>query len=358
MKLNASIFTISLLLVIIYSCRKDPDFTTTNTNTPAGTPYTLAIPTGFSKMPIPAANPLTVEGIELGRFLFYEPLLSANNKQSCASCHRLSFAMTDSNTQFSTGVDGLEGTRNAMPIFNLGWNRKGFFWDGGAADMENQVIGPITNPVEMHETLPAVIKKLQAHPTYPTMFKKAFGTDSITTKLIMYAVAQFERTIISANSKYDKSRNPNSGVRLTQQEEKGAALFVDNTKGDCFHCHVIGSTFTDFDYKNNGLDSLYSKDQGRYKITHDVNDIGKFKTPTLRNIALTAPYMHDGRLKTLEEVVSFYNNGYYYPENLDVNMRTKHKNAMTKQEEADLVAFLKTLTDTTFTNNPNYKSPF
>ena len=174
------------------------------------TPYSLVIPQGLPQLSIPVDNPLTVEGVSLGKRLFYDPILSGDNTISCASCHRQQYAFTDSTLQFSIGIDLLPGTRNAMPLFNLGYARN-FFWDGGATNLESQVIGPIMNPVEMHEDLANCIAELQAHPEYPLLFYKAFKTDSITTALLMKAVAQFERTILSAGSKYDavqRARHP------------------------------------------------------------------------------------------------------------------------------------------------------
>ncbi|UPT69168.1 MAG: c-type cytochrome [Sphingobacteriales bacterium JAD_PAG50586_3] len=273
---------------------------------------------------------------------------------SCGSCHKQQFAFVDSTLQYSTGIDNIAGTRNAMPLFNLGWSTKGFLWDGGATDLESQVIGPIQNPVEMHESLPNALSELNNHPQYPLLFKAAFGTDSITIPLVMKAIAQFERTLISANSKYDLYLR--GEATLTPQETNGLQLYSDMAKGDCNHCHVLGSTFTDFEFRNTGLDSI-AVDNGRYLISLNPNDKGKFKTPSLRNIALTAPYMHDGRFGTLEQVLDFYNTGFHYPSNLDANLQTAVKGRLNPQEMQDLIAFLNTLTDTEFINNPNHSKP-
>jgi cytochrome c peroxidase len=336
-----------LSLFLLNACKKD--------DTDKGpTPYNLVIPQGLPAMPIPADNPLTVEGVALGRKLFYDPILSGNNTQACAGCHRQNFAFVDSSLQHSIGIDNLPGTRNAMPIFNLGWNNKGFFWDGGASNLESQVIGPIQNPVEMHETLPNAISELRAHNEYPALFKAAFGSDSITVPLLMKAIAQFERTLISGNSKYDQFLR--GTATLTPQELNGLDLYTNMSKGDCNHCHVLGSTFTDFEYRNTGLDSI-PVDKGRALITLATTDEGKFKTPTLRNIALTAPYMHDGRFSNLTEVLNFYNTGYHYTQNLDLNLQTAVKGRLSNQEMLDIIAFLNTLTDTEFTTNPNFSKP-
>lgn len=339
-----------LLLIaaaLISGCKKKDD--------PVGpTPYNLVIPEGLPKMNIPANNPLTVEGVALGRKLFYDPILSGNNTISCGSCHKQNFAFVDSTLQLSVGIDNVPGTRNAMPIFNLGYSTKGFFWDGGATDLESQVIAPIENPVEMHESLSNALAELNNHPEYPALFYAAFGTDSITTSLLMKAIAQFERTLVSGNSKFDKYQR--GEATLTAQELNGLNLYNDPNKGDCNHCHTMGSTFTDFEYRNTGLDSI-AVDEGRYLITLNPNDKGRFKTPSLRNIALTAPYMHDGRFTTLDEAVEFYNTGFHYPANLDLNLKFAKKGRLSAQEKADIIAFLHTLTDTEFISNPAFSKP-
>lgn len=339
---------ICIAAACIQGCKKEDVQNTTPT------PYVLNIPQGMPQMLIPSDNPLTVEGVALGRKLFYDPILSGDNSISCGSCHKQQFAFVDSTLQFSIGIDNVAGTRNSMPLFNLGWSTKGFFWDGGASDLESQVIGPIQNPVEMHESLPNALNELNNHSDYPLLFKAAFGTDSITVPLVMKAIAQFERTLISANSKYDLYLR--GQITLTPQETNGLQLYSDMTKGDCNHCHVLGSTFTDFEFRNTGLDSI-AIDNGRYSITLNPNDKGKFKTPSLRNIALTAPYMHDGRFATLEQVLDFYNTGFHYPSNLDVNLQTAVKGRLSPQEMQDLISFLHTLTDNDFINNANHSKP-
>jgi len=336
----AFIFIAPLLFV---ACDKGED------EVPAATPYTLVIPQGLPPMNIPSNNPLTVEGVALGKRLFYDPILSANNTQSCASCHIQETGFSET-TQYSTGIDGIEGNRNAMPLINLGWQTK-FFWDGGANGLESQVIGPITNPIEMHETMANVVAKLNAHAEYPDLFKAAFGSAEASSQNIMRAIAQFERTLISGNSKYDQYMR--GETFLSSQELNGLSLFTDMEKGDCSHCHSLGSTFSDFEFRNTGLDSL-PVDEGRYLITLNSNDRGKFKTPSLRNVELTAPFMHDGRFQTLLECVQHYNTGFRYSANLDPNLSFAVKGRMTQQEMEDLVAFMKTLTDMEFVNNPAF----
>jgi len=332
-----------LLPLLFIACEKGED------DTPSATPYNLVIPEGLPPMNIPSTNPLTVEGVALGKRLFYDPILSRDNTQSCANCHLQDFGFTDPN-QFSTGIDGIAGTRNAMPLINLGWQTK-FFWDGGANGLESQVLGPITNPIEMHETMANVVAKLNAHAEYPGLFNAAFGDGEISSQKIMRAIAQFERTLISGNSKYDKYMR--GEVLLTSQELNGKTLFEDMEKGDCVHCHSTGSTFSDFEFRNTGLDSI-PVDDGRYLITLNPSDRGKFKTPSLRNIELTGPYMHDGRFQTLLECVEHYNTGFRYAENLDPNLFFAVKGRLSQQEMEDIVAFLKTLTDMEFVNNPAF----
>ena len=339
-----------LCAVVIASCKKETDPAPVDSGP---TPYTLMIPEGLPQMQIPADNPLTVEGIALGRKLFYDPILSGNNQMACASCHRQNFSFSDSSIAFSIGIDNLPGVRNGMPLVNLGWQKK-FFWDGGAADLESQVIGPIENPLEMHETLANAIAELNAHPEYPALFKKAFGISAITTPYVMRAIAQFERTMMSGNSRYDQWKRGQAS--LTAQELNGLALYEDPLKGDCNHCHVTGSTFSDFEFRNNGVDSIYA-DAGRYKITLNPADSGKFKTPSLRNIALTAPYMHDGRFTTLQQCLDHYNTGFHYSPTLDANLQTSVKGRMSAQDMADIIAFLNTLTDTEFTTDPRFSKP-
>lgn len=326
------------------------------------TPYTLKIPYGFPSLTIPVNNPLTVEGVALGKKLFHDKLLSVDNSISCASCHKQEFAFVD-NAKFSTGVDGKIGLRNAMPLFNLGWaemfnpTAHRFMWDGGNPDLENQVIAPIQNPLEMNQGLSALEQKLRAHPEYPALFKKAFGVDSVTIKYVMYAIAQFERTLISAGSKYDKYKQ--GLVDLTEQELNGLSIFSREEKGGCFHCHGNDRSpfFTNYRFHNNGLDSIPT-DKGLGAITDIAEDNGKFKVPSLRNLAFTAPYMHDGRFTTLEEVVEFYNSGVKSGLTTDQNLKNHVAQGglkLTEQDKKDLIAFLNTLNDYEFLVNENFK---
>lgn len=349
MRLNHSsyVFLVICSVTVLVACQHEIEEVTFHT-----TPYSLNIPAGWSAFDIPENNPMTQEGVALGRKLFYDPILSGNNTQSCASCHQLQHAFSDTSA-LSVGIDGLAGTRNAMPLINLGWQRK-FFWDGGAADMESQVLGPVQNPVEMHENWTNAIQELNDDPAYRSLFYQAFEANEITVPLVIRAIAQFERTMISGNAKYDQYIRGETS--LSALELEGLNVFTDPMKGDCNHCHSLGTTFSDFEFRNTGLDSI-PVDAGRYLITLNESDRGKFKTPSLRNAELTAPYMHDGRFQTLQQCIEHYNTGFHYTANLDVNLLTAQKGRMTIAEMEALEAFIKTLTDWEFIQNPALADP-
>ena len=349
MKAAIKILFLFLVLAFIASCDRDkPEEEVYQT-----TPYVLTIPQGFPQMQIPADNPLTNEGVALGKRLFYDNILSGNNTQSCASCHNQTLAFTDNGTRFSTGIDGIQGTRNAQGLTNIGFNLH-FFWDGRKSTLESLILEPVTNPIEMHQPWVLAMSKLNAHPEYPKLFKQAFNVDKIDSTHVTKAIAQFLRTMISSNSRLDKRLN-NTG-NLTNSELNGLVIFKTE-RGDCFHCHQIDGSrlLTDNQFHNNGLDATFT-DLGRGAITGNASDNGKFLTPTLRNIALTAPYMHDGRFQTLEEVIDHYNSGGVSSPTVDPLM--KHVGTglnLTNQEKADLLAFLKTFTDSTFINDSRFR---
>ena len=317
---------------------------------PAGThPVTMRVPQRFPQLRLPADNPLTEEGIALGARLFADTRLSVNNTQSCASCHERGRAFADPR-QFSVGAEGLVGKRNAMALFNLAWH-EGFFWDGRAKTLREQVLMPVQDKHEMNETLPRVVAKIKDDTGYKVAFKSAFGSDEITSERMAMALEQHLLSITSQDSKFDRAVR--KVETLSESEARGLKLFVtefDPARGlrgaDCFHCHG-GMLFTNHAFHNNGL-ALAPEDIGREGVTGNRADRGKFKTPSLRNIALTAPYMHDGRFKTLEEVIEHYDHGVVRSATLDPNL-AKHPNEglrLTIEEKADLIAFLKTLTDT------------
>lgn len=343
-----------LSLFFLMSCSSEEDIYTP-------VPYELKIPKLFADKLIapiiPADNTLTEEGVALGKRLFSDKILSGNGTQSCAHCHRQQEAFSHS-AQFSEGANGSLGNRNSMPLFNLAWNfDERFAWDGKEFGLENQAIEPITNPIEMHGDLKQITKKLNEHDRYPALFQQAFGTATISTDLITKALAQFERTIISASSKFDKYLL--GEATLTPEEQNGFNVFMDEAKGDCFHCHGSNNNplWTDNQFHNNGLDSNFS-DLGLGAVTGDPKDNGKFKTPSLRNLTFTAPYMHDGRFNTLEEVIDFYSEGLKNSATIDPLMKKVNEGGvgLSVQDKADLKAFLLTLTDEEFIKNPAFKN--
>lgn len=357
-------FLISMGIFISCSKEKEP-VTPTPIPTPtptSPTPYNIIVPAIFAQtLPppfVPTDNPMTVEGVELGRKLFFDPILSGDGTQSCASCHAPANAFVDTN-QFSTGIDGLQGNRNAMPIFNMAWNYGNkYFWDGRAIGIEGQAFEPVTNPIEMHNTWPSAVASLQSHPTYPNLLQAAFGTSTIDSVLVVKAIAQFERTLISGNSKFDRYL---LGLEaLTPQEATGFNLFMDQQGGDCFHCHGSAGNplWTDNEFHNNGLDATFT-DLGLGAVTGNPADNGKFKTPSLRNLVFTPPYMHDGRFETLDEVLDFYSTGVQMSATIDPMMEHAANGGaqLTPSEKAALKAFLLTLTDSSFINNPNFQAP-
>jgi cytochrome c peroxidase len=323
-------------------------------------PYNLEIPTLFAAKLIapivPANNPLTEEGVALGKKLFFDRILSGDGTQSCASCHNPKKAFTDQQ-QFSTGVQGEFGKRNAMPLFNLAWNfDERFAWDGKEFGLEEQALEPVSNPIEMHADWKKVTEKIQQHPNYPNLFLQAFGTSKIDSIMITKAIAQFERTLISGNSKFDQFLLKET--TLTSEEQNGFDVFMDEAKGDCFHCHGSDNNplWTDNKFHNNGLDATF-KDLGFGNVTGDPNDNGKFKSPSIRNLAFTAPYMHDGRFSTLEEVINHYSEGLKKSATIDPLMKNIDKGGvqLSTQDKADLKAFLLTLSDTDFVKDPAFQ---
>jgi cytochrome c peroxidase len=318
---------------------------------PGTTPYQLAVSERLPKVKLPADNPLTEEGVTLGRRLFNDRRLSRDNSQSCASCHQTARAFTDGRAQ-SPGVNGDLGRRNAMPLVNLAWAKE-FFWDGRARTLREQVLMPVQDAHEMNEVLERVVSKLNADITYSAQFKAAFGSSEITTNRLALALEQFLLTLVSQESRFDHAAR--KLATLTPQEQRGLQLFVtehDPARGlrgaDCFHCHG-GNLFSNHEFMNNGLEER-GGDLGRMEVSKSEADRGKFKVPSLRNVALTAPYMHDGRFATLEVVIAHYNGPLHRSATLDPNL-AKHPQAglnLSAEDQAALVAFLKTLTDEQF----------
>lgn len=336
------------------------------------TPVSIPDIEGLPAMDIPGDNPQTQEGIDLGRMLFFDPILSVDSTISCASCHDPVKGFADG-TAVSTGVNGLTGDRSSMSLLNIGFATKGLFWDGRAAHLEDQALGPVENPLEMADTWENVETKLRLHVAYPTEFRKAFGiknSNDITREHVTKAIAQFERTIIVHNSRFDKKfyQLDTDPFLLTDLEVDGRNIYFDEpgyTDAHCSHCHDGQAKLTTDDYFNNGLDSVATLndfvDLGLGGITGKLNDNGKFRAPSLRNIALTAPYMHDGRFWTLEEVVEHYNSGVHLADNVKVESTIPASYGglgLSDYEKQALVAFLHTFTDTTYYSNPDFKNPF
>ncbi len=279
----------------------------------------------------------------LGKKLFSEKLLSKDSSVSCASCHKPEFAFADT-VAFSTGINGKLTSRNTPSVLNMK-NRPYFFWDGRAASLEEQALIPIANPDEMGLAIKEAVERLNASPEYRRLFKKVFGQLPNAQNLAA-AFAAFERTLETDESRFDDWANGKG--ELTQQEERGRQLFISN-RAKCFDCHSM-EDFTDDQFKNIGLyNGTTQKDEGRFFITGEQKDLGRFKTPGLRNVAVTGPYMHDGRFKTLEQVVQYYNNPYMFVEDpLNMDTLLLRPLQLSNQDNADLVAFLKTLTDKRF----------
>jgi cytochrome c peroxidase len=318
------------------------------------TPYRLAIGETFAIPALPRDNPLIEERVGLGKKLFHETILSRNGQVSCATCHDVGHAFAQPD-RVSVGVDGRRGTRNAMPLFNLAW-KSSFFWDGRAKSLREQVLMPIQDHVEMDESLPDVVAKLSDHPDYPELFARAFNSSEVTAERIGLALENYLFTLTSSESKFDRAMR--GEMALSDTEKRGFELFFTEYEprtgqfgADCFHCHG-GALFTDNQFHNNGL--APTEDRGVFASSGLARDQGKFATPSLRNVSLTAPYMHDGRFATLEEVVGHYTSGIHRSPTLDPNL-AKHPDQgldLSKEDQRALVAFLLTLTDEKFPTGP------
>lgn len=321
---------------------------------PAG--CVLPVPEHFPEPVFDTGNPMTAEGVALGRMLFYDARLSGNNKVSCASCHEQKLAFSDGVVFSKAGVAGTALLRHSPALINLAWANNGLFWDGGSTNLESQVFGPLTAHDEMSQDLYELIDELNTAPDYVRHFETAFD-DGLTIQNVSKALAQFQRTLISADSRYDRFQLKKPGGILADIEQRGLEL----VKQKCQGCHG-GELFTDNNYHNNGLDSDFTNTEheglylGRYRISYELADLGKYKTPTLRNTELTAPYMHDGRFGTLEEVVEHYSSGIRNSNTLEPRLPAGGMQ-LTAADKAAIVSFLKTLTDHSFISNPDLQKP-
>lgn len=316
----------------------------------------------FAKIIFPADNPTTPEGLALGERLFFDPILSADSTISCRSCHLPALAFSDGRP-VSVGINGKLGRRNSPSLANIGYRHTTMFWDGRASDLETQALHPVADPNEMGGDWPTIIARLRNHPTYGEALRSAFGLSSIrqiTPDHVGKALAQFQRSLVSYNSKYDQVLRGEASY--TASEARGHSIFFDEADfsedpaiaalpvAECAHCHTAPH-FTNHRFFNNGLDEAPTltefADLGRGAITDNHYQNGLFRTPGLRNVALTAPYMHDGRMTSLEQVIEHYNQGGHYAENRSANVRPL---SLSSRDKADLIAFLHTLTDTVFVN--------
>lgn len=331
------------------------------TDTPRDSPYILSAPANMPAIPPFPDNPLTKEGVELGRLLFYDKRLSGNNTISCATCHRQDIAFTDGVALTNKGASGNTLHRTAPSLINLSWTINGLFWDGGAKNPESQVVAPLTNADEMDQNVGELLAELQAVPDYVQRFRLAFN-DTIKSGYILRALAQFERTMISAGSRYDKYKRNEAGGQLTSQELQGLSIVQQKCQG----CHA-GELFTDNGYHNNGLDASFLNDtllglfQGRARITYNAADLGKYKTPTLRNVMLTAPYMHDGRFATIQDALTHYAQHVKASATLDplaMQQGGMPGIPLTATDKQAIIAFLHTLTDQDFITSKQFSDPF
>lgn len=291
-------------------------------------------------------NPPSAAAFALGRTLFYDARLSRDGTASCGSCHQQFVAFANAGHRLSHGVESRLGTRNAPALQNLRW-KADFFWDGGPKNLETLPLAPLTSPVEMGETLDNVLRKLNADANYPRRFAQVYGgAGPISSQQFLRALAQFTAALTSANSPYDHYVRHEAGGELSTQEMNGLMLF----QARCSGCHAT-DLFTDNAFRNNGLDRFFGADSGRAHITGRASDVGRFRVPSLRNVALTAPYMHDGRLATLSAVLAHYAGGVQPSATLDAALQPLGAPlgiALTAQEQADIIAFLGTLTDEEF----------
>ncbi len=323
-------------------------------------PYDLLLPAHFDAMELPRDtspedNPLTRKGVALGRRLFYDERLSDDDSMACATCHLQEDAFSDEN-RFSEGIHGDLGDRQAPALVNPGWSTS-FFWDGRRATLEEQALDPVENEIEMATTWEEVVPKLQADPGLPGEFAAVFGDEQVTKERVAKAISQFERTLASFDSPYDRFVYGGDQEALNEAELRGMFLFI-HTPGVCEKCHPP-PLFTNNEFMNNGLETD-PKDPGRAKISEDPADRGKHKTPTLRNIAQSGPYMHDGRFETLRQVVEHYNTGVEEDApNLAPELGPAALDSMgfTEDNLDDLVAFLGALSEDAFLNDPKLGDP-
>ncbi|MCX6281857.1 MAG: cytochrome-c peroxidase [Bacteroidetes bacterium] len=369
------ILYLASLLIISASCTKSSQ----DTATAKATPYVIRIPKYFpTELNIPADNPMTVEGVELGRALFHDGRISGrtdpDSMMCCSTCHiqSHSFVCGLDNPRFPGGrphgLTGIPTPHFMLPMINLVWVNNGYLWNGALAPanpleakrgLEDMCWMAIVAPHEMIGDTNRSKALIQSISGYPEMFEKAFGSKTVTVKNMGRAIAQFVRTLISANSKFDRFLE--GKVQLNEKERRGYVLFMTETGGDCFHCHggEGNPLFTTNLFYNNGMDSVFTDLNDRYGFTGNTMDIGVYVAPTLRNVVFTAPYMHDGRFKTLEEVIDFYSSGVVWSPSISPLMHhvMTHGVQLTPSQKSDLKDFILTLTDSSFVTNTTFARP-
>ncbi len=348
------LLTISALMLVVQiavNCSEDPTFDPDGIHQASDgpTPFYLEVPANFPDYFLDKDKRLTEEGIALGKKLFFDNILSKNRNVNCGSCHFQSSSFSDPRVR-SIGTNGEATTFHSMPLFNMAWMNE-FFWNGRAKSREEQALKPVVNPLEMDLSWDEAVSRLQEHPEYPVLFEAAFGTRTIDSNLVAQALVQYELTLVSANSKFDDWLK--GEYELTEMEAIGQAIF-NSERGDCFHCHGTVLT-TDNLFHNNGLDSDEDLKPGLYDVTGNEADFGKFKTPTLRNLIFTAPYMHDGRFETIDEVIDFYSDSVQNNRNVDVLMEFAFQGGvrLSPFEKEALKSFILLMTDSNFVQNPD-----
>lgn len=342
--MKAKLYIIFSIVLAVIACQKESATDLEN--------YLFSTPANFPQPEFEIADVSSAKAVfELGRDLFYDPILSRDNTVSCGTCHKTFAAMADLDHKFSHGIDNQIGERNAPGIFNLAWH-KGFMHDGGVNHIELISFAPMTNPLEMDEELPNVLEKLKNDPDYNRRFQKIFGRE-VASNDMFEAFTRFMGLMISSDSKYDQWQRGENGVVLEEKELKGLDVFRDK----CESCHKE-PLFSDFEYRDIGLDAN-PKDPGRGQITLLDSDHGKFKTASLRNIMLTAPYMHDGRYNTLKEVLDFKSEGVQQSANLDPDLIREDGLGinLSEEEKEQLLSFMSCLTDESFTRDKRFQEP-
>lgn len=347
-------YTLSLaLLLLVSSCKKEETNLVVEDDK-----YHLSVPQNMPAWVDDVDNPSTKSGVALGRLLFYDKRLSGNNQLSCASCHQQQLAFSDGVALNNSGVSKQQLHRHTPTVFNLLWSNTGLFWDGGSTNLESQAFGPLTSLDEMAQNLYELEAELKAVPKYRELFDQAFG-NGITSANVAKALAQFQRTLISAGSRYDKFKR-NEGTTLTELELQGLKLVEEK----CKSCHQ-GELFTDNKFHNNGIDGSFTNDleglyQGRFRVTFNPKDMGAFKTPTLRNVMLTAPYMHDGRFATIDDVLAHYSSGIKSSTTVDQLLFQNNGQLgipLSSNQKEAIKAFLNALTDHELITNKTINNP-